>query len=57
MPEQAVRGLNDLNKKGLGLQGTGIECDMDFAISSTGKGPFFPPKYRNSEYRKWISKV
>lgn len=41
MLEHAVKGLDDLNNKALGLQGTDIGCDMDFAISSTGMGLFF----------------
>lgn len=42
MPEHAAKGLDDLNNKELGLQGTGIKCNMDFAVSSTGMGPFLP---------------
>lgn len=40
VPEHAVKSLDDLSKRGLGVQSTGTECDMDFAISSTGMGPF-----------------
>lgn len=42
MPQHAVIGPDDLNNKALGLQGTDIECDMDFAIYSSGM-LFFAP--------------
>ena len=46
MPRHAVIGLDDLNNKALGLQGLlwdAIECDMDFAVYSTGMLGFFAP--------------
>lgn len=52
MPEHVVKGLDDLNNKALGLEGTGKECDMDFAISSTGMGPFFPPNILEKQFPK-----
>lgn len=43
MPRHAVIGLDDMNNKALGLQGTAIDCDMDFAVYSTGMLGFFAP--------------